>query len=105
MAGDTYEAGTTLDPCFSILGNFGVTTHDDVGGKVLKITAKGRKTERSFPESIRQVVFQHYRARLVSMVGVFQQKSGLAKVHVMPDFPEKDFADWKEVSSIVFVGF
>ncbi|CAD5223783.1 unnamed protein product [Bursaphelenchus okinawaensis] len=94
ISGDSFVQETTCDPCFGLLANLAVSSGQT--NQVLKIVARNRLTDYSFPHAIQQALFNHYRAKLVSMAGVFVQKSGDAKIHVMPDFPERDFSCWDE---------
>ncbi|CAD5231414.1 unnamed protein product [Bursaphelenchus xylophilus] len=95
--GQSFVQETTCDPCFGLLANLGVSSGET--DLVLKITARNRLTDYSFPHAIQQALFNHYRAKIVSMAGIFIQKTGDAKVHIMPDFPERDFSCWEEEKS------
>lgn len=83
----TTERCASLD-CALMINLFGSNGEP---GKVLKITAKGRKgPERSFTECIRKGLYAAYGdSRVVSLGGAFLIKSGRALYHVMPGFPQE----------------
>ncbi|KAI6207296.1 Ester hydrolase C11orf54-like protein [Aphelenchoides fujianensis] len=98
IKGDRFEQSTTSDPCGGPLANLAISKNER-GKPVLRIAAKRRKTELNFPASIRKILFEHYRAKVVSMCGVFRLETGKALVHVMPDFPERDFFSRDELQN------
>jgi hypothetical protein len=55
-------------------------------GRVLEIQARRRTGSDNFVSAMRKTVAGRYGAEPVGMGGVFQIKSGRAKLHVMPDF-------------------
>ncbi|KAJ5171713.1 hypothetical protein N7492_004306 [Penicillium capsulatum] len=58
-------------------------------GPALKITAKGRKGELNFTNCIRLGLADAYGASTpISLGGAFLLKSGKARFHIMPDFPD-----------------
>lgn len=60
-------------------------------GPVLKVTAKARTGELNFTNCIRLGLRDVYGdSRPISLGGAFLLKSGKAKFHVMPDFPDPD---------------
>jgi hypothetical protein len=63
----------------------------------VKITAQQRIGEQNFPECIRQTLLRHYGGKLVTFSGIFLIEDGNVLIHVMPDFPDKDFFSRDEV--------
>jgi hypothetical protein len=55
-------------------------------GKVLKVHVKKRTGKKDFITSIRQVLVNEYKNKVVGLGGVFLLKEGKAKQHVMRDF-------------------
>lgn len=70
-------------------------------GPVLKVTAQGRVGEHNFTNCIRLGIRDAYGdSNPVSLGGVFLLKSGKAKFHVMPDFPQRlPFRDREELEN------
>lgn len=68
-------------------------------GPLLHIKAKGRRGPANFTQTIRKAVSAVFGEKLISIGGVFVIHAGKAKLHVMPDFPKKPFADRKEVEN------
>jgi hypothetical protein len=68
-------------------------------GQVLEIRAKTRTGEENFVSCMRKALLAAYGENPVGLGGVFQIKSGKAKLHVMPDFSEKPIATPKEVNN------
>lgn len=75
---------------------------DGVTGPVLRVTAKGRKgQEKSFPEFLRQALQTAFgEDRQIAVGGVFVIKSGIAKFHVMPDFPSEEDLPFPDRSAV-----
>jgi len=95
---NTYKQEEISDPGCGPLANLGLCKNESAG-PVLKITAKRRTGQLNFPETIRQVIAQHYGAKLVSMAGIFLVEKGKVMIHVMPDFPENDFYSRDELQN------
>lgn len=64
---------------------------DGRAGPLLCIKAEGRVGPDSFTQSIQAALGRRYGDRLVSIGGVFVLQSGKARLHVMPDFPDRTF--------------
>lgn len=88
----------------------------------MKIAARKRTGNKTFPEAIRSALLRHYGAKLVSFCGIFLVEKGQVVVHVsgdefkggfllvlsclmsssafqvMPDFPDKDFYSRDQVN-------
>ncbi|MFH4974409.1 hypothetical protein AB6A40_001118 [Gnathostoma spinigerum] len=94
--GKCYEAFTISEPKFSLMANLAISN----GGpsKVLKICASRRTGVFNFPEAIRATLFNKYVDKLVSLGGVFILKKGTAKLHIMPDVPQKGFKSISEIA-------
>ncbi|KAM0425825.1 hypothetical protein ACHAPT_009076 [Fusarium lateritium] len=92
------KEGNALPVCCPSSGNtdFGLMMNlygsKGLPGPVIKVTARGRRGHvRSFTDFIRESLAKAYgEDRQVSLGGVFLMKSGKAKFHVMPPFPEVD---------------
>ncbi|KAL4734349.1 hypothetical protein BDV11DRAFT_212900 [Aspergillus similis] len=66
-------------------------------GPVLKVTARGRTGPANFTNAIRAGLLEAYGDSYpISMGGVFLLKTGMARFHVMPDFPAPENLPFKD---------
>lgn len=90
---------------FGLLGNF-LASDGSRDGKVIKVVASGRTSERTYVNAMRMALAQHYgKEKTVALGGVFVIEKGHAKLHVMPDFsptPLTCDADVDNWSVIIF---
>ncbi len=70
---------------------------DGETGPLLHIQAKGRTGTSNLTEAIQKGISAVYGEKLVSLGGVFVIRAGMAKLHVMPDFPGQPFRSREEV--------
>jgi len=82
---------------FGLLGN--LLASDGKRGEVLKITATGRTSEKTFVNAIRTALSAKYGTQPVALGGVFIIGKGKAKLHVMPDFSKTAIQSDAEVDA------
>ena len=70
---------------------------DGTPGPCIHITAKSRSGPLNFTETVQKALKTSFGDKLISIGGVFLIREGTAKMHVMPDFPEKPFKSRDDV--------
>lgn len=80
---------------FGLMGN--LYGSDGLPGDLLHIVAKSRSGPLNFTATVQDALAKYFGHRLISLGGVFVVRRGKVRVHVMPDFPEKNFEQRSDV--------
>lgn len=86
-------------PCaeFGLLGNLGFC--DGKKGEVIELVVSKRISNESIMSSLRKVLKEEYKDKVVGLCGTFNVEKGKVKIHCMPDFSNEPINSNEDVNN------